>query len=92
MTDTPVTKLDSVERLTEKYCTPKITVYGVRTYATREQLAAALAEMWDLSQRTSGSKENSGGGDEGQSQTTVGTRNHPKEMVRSEANQPFGNG
>jgi hypothetical protein len=51
MTDTPVTKLDSVERLTEKYCTPKITVYGGGTYATREQLTAALTEMWDLSRR-----------------------------------------
>jgi hypothetical protein len=44
VTDTPVTKLDSVERLTEKYA------IGWHPDCVRD-FRAALADMWDLSRR-----------------------------------------
>jgi hypothetical protein len=47
VTDTPVTKLDSVERLAEQYSSE---MYGV-TVVTVPGCRAALTEMWDLSRR-----------------------------------------
>jgi hypothetical protein len=51
MTDTPVTKLDSVERLKEKYLTMKWSGGREIWAANGNELRAALTEMWDVSRR-----------------------------------------
>jgi hypothetical protein len=50
MTDTPVTKLDSVERLREKYALAWEEA-NFQSCPFRMTLGAALTEMWDLSRR-----------------------------------------
>jgi hypothetical protein len=49
MTDTPVTKLDSVERLTERI--DREWLYGVLSTLQLKMIRAALTEMRDLSRR-----------------------------------------
>jgi hypothetical protein len=46
---TPVTKLDSVERLTERI--DREWLYGVLSTLQLKMIRAALTEMWDLSRR-----------------------------------------